>query len=705
MGENSQFCAGCGQPLWQKCDNCGTMALLTQPFCNGCGLNLAEGLKKRLSDFENLLTRVEAIGQEGRFDDAIRLAESVAEPADYRFQDIADRAQQAIEKLTQSREHWTAEVEKVRKRVKRYLPADRFDDIVRILSRIPLGALPDELAGVLEECRAKTSTISSSKTELKQALADKRYDDALFCLSQIVELNPDDKKYRKQLEQVAQKVLRKAARYGEKGKYAKAVALLESIPSQYQDDTYLDLMHRYEEVIFLRLVLAKATYMNPLVTGVLDKLERLTKNDPLIGKLRKRASEARRKVNSLKSEVWPEWMKPEKGQLGIPITPTRIPAAFPGARPDCIATKGSQFWVAMGLAIQATEQLMPNGDFLWSSKPKGVRGLLGGKRPKRSQFGWGIDIGDSSVKAVRIKLAGEPSRPHIDRATIIKLDKPKAGKSHKVNKEAIDAALQKLVSDADLGDDPAVINYPGSELVSRYLLLPPSTDRKKLDEFILQDARANIPISMDLLQTAYHLSDLGDDELVSPSAILVAGRKTDIEFRKSLVENSGLVVSGILPEPFALWNALQSFGSDAEALTLNVSDEVEQEATQQRQSLADMVVEVGQNRTNVVISHPKGLWYRTIDWGLADLNAALCTAMKLTTGDADKMRREPLRAKHLQIPVDAMMAACQVPRREVERSAYAARDAIGELRLRRVMLIGGGAYQPFLSSWFNGCSF
>ena len=118
-----------------------------------------------------------------------------------------------------------------------------------------------------------------------------------------------------------------------------------------------------------------------------------------------------------------------------------------------------------------------------------------------------------------------------------------------------------------------------------------------------------------------------------------------------------------------------------------------------------MLIDVGMQRTTILISHPNGIWHRTLDWGTQDLTAAIAKTLQLTHSDADAIRRDASRAKHLQVPLDAMQTATFAPRREIERSAYAARDAIGNLRLRRAMLIGGGAYQPFLSSWFNNAAF
>ncbi len=675
------------------------MALLSQPFCNGCGSNLKTILANRLEAYEKVLVRARTAANEGRFADAIRLAQSIAAPPDYRFQEVCQRASELEKQIAQEQIEMEAAVAKAKSRVERYLPQDRYDDIVRILSRIPSGALPKELLEILQNCQAKTTTAQSSKTELKDALAAKKYDVAVQCLAQLVELNPGEKQYEKQLKEIAAKVVSKAQRYRERSEFQKALTQLQSVPSRLQDESYLETLHECEEVLFLRTMLAKATYMNPLVTAALEKLARYTKEDPTIEKLRQRSQKTRQESSKLTSQIWPEWMKPERGILGIAITPTRIPNAMPGTRPDCLANKGAQFWVAIGLAIQAAQNSMPHGDFLRLQKSKGLLGgLLGGKKSKTSEVGWGFDIGESFIKAVRIRLVGDPLRPQIEQAAIAPIERKSA--KPKLERDDLEPALRKMLTDLPIGEERVVINYPGNELVPRFLLLPPNADRKRFEEFVLQDAKAHIPINMDLLQTAYHVSDSGESEHISPSALLLAARKLDIEARKELVEAAGLRVDGIQPESLAIVNALHAF-LKCDPMALAIEEEDANQTISAGQSLADMILDVGYDRTNLIIAHPKGIWQRTINWGMADLNKAIINALQLTQKEADQMRREPLKAKYLQVPVEAMQAACQVPRREVERSAYAARDAIGDLRLRRVMLIGGGAYQAFLSSWLN----
>lgn len=699
-----QFCSGCGQPLWQNCPECRQPALLTQQFCNGCGTNLVDFFQKQVSDATKLLDRCEKIAGEGNYGQASRLAAMLVKPQDYRFKEVAERANKVVSESDKQEEFWKKELENVERRAKRYQEADRGKDIVELLDPVPAGVLTDELKALLSVTKQKLSTVTTCKSDLKKALAEKRYSDALSHLAQIVELNPSNEKYKKQLDEVAAKVRKKAETLGNSGQFAKAVQMLQALPANFKDDDFLTKFNSYEEAVYLRQMLAKATYYTPLLSGVLDRLDKLTPGDDKVEALKTRAATTRKRSKSLFKELCPEWMKPEDGALGLPIVPIKIPTSFPGAQPECISHRGSQFMVALGMGIQAVQNGMPKGDFLTKEAPKGFLSRFAKKVSNTSEYGWGIDVGASSIKAVRMRLTGEPARAQIDNAAYIPLEfKAGQGKVRKVDSEVVTAALKKLSTDFAIGEEPVIINFPGNELITRFVLLPPTADKKKYEDFVLQDGRANIPMPMELCMTALHVSDQGDNDRIVPSGILVAGKKPDIEARKALVESAGIKVSGIMPEPFALWNSLQAILQVERENNLAPEDSEGSEAG--RVSHADLMVEVGHQRTNILISHPKGVWFRTLDWGLSDLTNALCSAQKLTFGEADKMRREPLRATHLQIPMDAMLAACQIPRRELERSAYVAREAIGELRLRRAFLVGGGAFQPFLSSWLNGCQF
>ena len=700
-----QFCSGCGQPLWQNCQECRVSVLLTQQFCNGCGIDLGFHFNKRVGDANNLLDRCEKISHEGKFEQAVRLASMFVKPQDYRFQKIAERASVVISHCEKQQQHWTEELKEIDRRAKRYQEADRDKELVTLLSPLPPGILTEELASMLAVAKQKLTTIADCKSELKKSLAEKRYGDSVRHLVQIVELNPTNGKYKKQLDEIVAKVRKKADALGTTGQFAKAVQMLQSLPPNLRDDEFLSKFNTFEEAVYLRLLLAKATYYTPLIPGILDRLEKITPGDEKVAAFKVRAAVTRKRSKSLFTDLFPEWMKAETGVLGIPVVPIKVPATFPGAQPECITSRGTQFMVALGLAIQAVQSPMPKGDFLPRETSKGFWSLFTKRASNANEFGWGIDVGNSSVKAIRMRLVGDPPRAHIESAFQVPIEgKQGQGKSHKHNSDAVVAALKKIASSTTIDDEPVIINFAGNELITRFVLLPPTADRKKHADFVLQDGRANIPLPMDMVVTALHVSDQGENDRVSPSGIFVAAKKTAIDARRSLVEAAGIKVTGIMPEPFALWNALQAINlvelekNGGQAITYEPLGNL-------RESRADLLIDVGHQRTNILIAHPKGIWFRTLDWGLADMSNAICRVLRLTFGEAENMRREPLRASHLQLPLDAMLSACQIPRRELERSAYVARDAIGELKLRRAMLVGGGAFQPFLSSWLNGCEF
>ncbi len=708
-GAGVQFCAGCGQPLWQSCPECRIAVMLAQKFCNGCGTNLCTHFEKQIDDAKNFLDRCERLASEGKFEQACRLAGMMIKPQDYRFLEVSQRASRILAESEKQQSLWTGELSKLESRAKRYEQEDRGKDIVELLEPVPSGVLTEELANLLATTKQKLVAVASAKLDLKNALAEKRYNDAVAYLAQIVEFNPSNEKYKRQLDEIAAKVRKKAEALGSSGQFAKAVQMLQALPANFKDEEALSKFNSYEEAVYLRLILAKATYYTPLLSGVLDRLDKITPGDEKVAALKKRVSETRKRSNSLFMEQWPEWMKPEVGALSVPIVPIRIPSAFPGAHPECITTRGTQFMVALGMGIQAVESPMLRGDFLAKEAPKGLIAKLFSRKAESSEFGWGIDIGDSSIKAVRVRLsaASESGQPQaqIDNAIQIPLEyKAGQAKLRKLDIEVVVTALKKLAAEFSLADQPVIVNFPGNELITRFVLLPPGADKKKYDDFVLQDGRANIPMPMDMILTALHVSDGGVNDRIVPSGILAAAKKMDIEARTTLFQSAGIKVTGIMPEPFALWNTLQAI-SKVELANSQVLPEGSEGSDAGRVSRADLLIDIGHQRTNILISHPKGIWFRTLDWGLADMTQALCSELKLTYGEADKMRREPLRATHLQIPMEAMLSACQIPRRELERSAYVARESIGELRLRRALLVGGGAFQPFLSSWLNGCQF
>ncbi len=172
----------------------------------------------------------------------------LVKPQDYRFNAVAERASKIIAESQSKQAHWAEELVKLERRAKRYEEADRGKDIIALLEPVPPGVLTAELTKLLTYSKQKLATLSASKAELKKALAEKRYNDAVGCLSQIVELNPTSEKYKKQLEEVVSKVRSKAEALGNSGQFAKAVQMLQTLPANFKDQEFLAKFNSYERL-------------------------------------------------------------------------------------------------------------------------------------------------------------------------------------------------------------------------------------------------------------------------------------------------------------------------------------------------------------------------------------------------------------------------------------------------------------------------
>jgi Tfp pilus assembly PilM family ATPase len=167
----------------------------------------------------------------------------------------------------------------------------------------------------------------------------------------------------------------------------------------------------------------------------------------------------------------------------------------------------------------------------------------------------------------------------------------------------------------------------------------------------------------------------------------LALRKSDIEARISMWKQLNVDLVGLVAEPFAFLNAfscLDYFGKLEGA-----------------RNNALVVIDVGQVCTLLMIITSSGNWFRAIDWGLDDVTTSLAKGLKLGYADADSIRKFVVRKKHTHETVQLIDDACAVPRREIERSLRASRDQLDRFEVSEVLLTGGGAYQPLLSSLLN----
>ena len=111
-----------------------------------------------------------------------------------------------------------------------------------------------------------------------------------------------------------------------------------------------------------------------------------------------------------------------------------------------------------------------------------------------SQTIWGIDVGKSALKAIRLRaltdgLVEVVGQTYIEHDSILTDDA--ADRDLKVTQ-----ALEKFLSQNDISADKVVVSVPGQHTLARFSPLPP-VEAKKIPDLVRYEADQQIPFDMD----------------------------------------------------------------------------------------------------------------------------------------------------------------------------------------------------------------
>ncbi|MEM8733994.1 MAG: pilus assembly protein PilM [Planctomycetota bacterium] len=679
---SAKFCSACGQSLTEPCPECSSPVAIDQNFCVSCGFDLKAAREAKRDEISNQISQVESNGEEGKFEFAIRLARQIANNTDFRFSDLAAKAQVLAERYTAESEQWQAKVQQLAATIPGLIEQGDFAKVAASFSVIPEAVLTPELIEAKKKCENQDKALVKAKANAKEAIAARDWGWAAKEVAVVRDLLPDSEKYATLADQILNKILKQAKALQGIGKHNNALELLESVPVAQHSAEVDELKSSLQEVTFIRKIVAASPFTQPLIGESIARLDKLTPDDPVIQKLVTQYEKARRKKPEHPFQMFPRWMKVRSGRFSESIAPSMLPFNLKGSRPDILSKRGAQFMTSYGLALQGMGVGQQTGNFLHKGK-SGMLGRLGLKKKAALEACWGIDFGDSSIKALKLVRNAE-GELLIDEALMWSLESKSGEGGNKATR--LFKVMEKAVSDANFKETPAVCNLPNSDLLARYLDLPTEKESQH-DTFVDQEAQANIPINADLLGRSYIKFAKANETAVCQQAMLLALRKQDVDARVSMFKQLGVELVAITPEPVANVNAIQTLKY------FELPVEVHGDAL--------LLVDVGYLRTTFQVIGPTGSWYRTIDWGLDSINSHLATTLKITNADADGVRRNVARSKSVSETLGLIKDACMMPQRELERSLRAAEDQLKALNIRSALLIGSGAYQPLLGSILN----
>jgi Tfp pilus assembly PilM family ATPase len=307
----------------------------------------------------------------------------------------------------------------------------------------------------------------------------------------------------------------------------------------------------------------------------------------------------------------------------------------------------------LGLALQGLGQARVTEHF---APAKGLLKSLGWRKQKSC---WGVDIGNASLKAVCLSK-GEQGLEVID-SYFAEYPEPicRKGVAAEQKQRLVVEAIETFLAEREIGDKPVWANLAASEMVNRFVRLPPVGD-KQAAGLVTAEVQQRVPIAMEDLMLVQWLGKLGEEQSYGRPAIIAAAKKSAIEHRFELLGSAGLRVSGLQGDGVALANfaafefsnQISPNGSpnDDDANDDDANDDDANDgdgaATQwdpvdDEKTPAVAIVDCGAATTNVVIVSAEAHWIWTIETAGEEFTTALARATQSTHAVAEQLKRNP----------------------------------------------------------------
>jgi len=287
---------------------------------------------------------------------------------------------------------------------------------------------------------------------------------------------------------------------------------------------------------------------------------------------------------------------------------------------------------------------------------------------------WGIDIGASSVKAVRLRR----TRKGIQLLDIGIKELPP---EQDFRQENIAAALDELIKEKKR--PKAVINFSGQAPLIRYLTLP-AMPKEELAEAVKWEAKKLVSIPMEEMILDYIIAGGHQEkETKRYDLILVVADKSTLREQWAMMQRAGLEIVAIDVNPLSLLNTVRlHYGNE---LAGNF-----------------IYIDVGAVKTDVTILKDGVLRFtRRVEMGGEQITRRLQQERSLTYEEAEKLKREKgLGAEEavqsiIKSEIDRFIV-------EIQRSIDYYRAQFREGIFKKMVLMGGGVLLPGFSDYFGG---
>jgi type IV pilus assembly protein PilM len=279
----------------------------------------------------------------------------------------------------------------------------------------------------------------------------------------------------------------------------------------------------------------------------------------------------------------------------------------------------------------------------------------------KSNAVWGIDIGNSALKAIRCRPGEQADEIVADAFDFIEYPKILTEPGAEPAELVADAVKQFLKRNTVKGD-PVVMSVPGQTGLARFIKLPP-VETKKIPAIVEYEAKQQIPFALEDVVWDYQQmpgSTVEEGFALEAEVGLFAMKREQVYRALEPLTKSGVEVEMVQLAPLALYNFLIF----DQMTDLPPEDEFIADAPPP----SAVILSMGTDATDLVITNGFRVWQRSIPIGGNHFTRALSKELKLTFAKAEHLKRNATAAEDPKAVFQAMRPVFSDLLTEVQRS-------------------------------------
>jgi type IV pilus assembly protein PilM len=311
---------------------------------------------------------------------------------------------------------------------------------------------------------------------------------------------------------------------------------------------------------------------------------------------------------------------------------------------------------------------------------------------KKISHVWGIEVGQSAVKALRCHLDGD----QVVADAFDYVEYPKILSQPDANAEELVAeALQQFLSRNDLKHCRVGISVPGQSGLSKFFK-PPPVEVKKIPDIVKYEAKQQIPFDLndviwDFQQMAG--SNIEDGYALESEVGLFAMKKEAVHRALKPFRDAGIGVDLLQLAPMSVYNML-TYEKFSERLASETFDPDEPPKS-------TVLLSMGTDSSDLIVTNGFRVWQRSMPIGGNHFTRQLTKDLKLTFAKAEHLKRNAMQAEDPKMVFQSMRPVFNDLVTEIQRSISFFKSMNKKSEVDELWLLGNTARLPGLQPYLN----